>query len=97
ETYTMSLHDARPILYYSLVLLQEMAREVFNDPALEEEMKQRAARIKDAIDKHAWDGNWYLAGYSDFGNPVGSASNKEGRVYLNTDLKSTRLNSSHVK
>ena len=29
-------------------------------------------------------GDWYLAGWSDFGNPVGSKSNKEGQVYLNT-------------
>lgn len=71
-------------LYYSLNILAEMARELFHDASLEQEMQQRARRIQAAIDEHGWDGNWYLAGYSDFGNPVGSASNKEGRIYLNT-------------
>jgi cellobiose phosphorylase len=71
-------------LYYSLTILAEMARELFKDPALEQEMNERAQRIKAAIDKHGWDGNWYLAGWSDFGNPVGSAANKEGKTYLNT-------------
>ena len=71
-------------LYYSLTILEEMARDLFGDAALEKEMNQRAKRIKDAIDKHGWDGDWYLAGYSDFGNPVGSAKNKEGKIYLNT-------------
>ena len=71
-------------LYYSLTILAEMARDLLHDADLECEMNQRAVRIKDAIDEHGWDGKWYLAGYSDFGNPVGSASNSEGRIYLNT-------------
>ena len=71
-------------LYYSLTILAAMARDALHDPALEAEVRERADRIKAAIDKHGWDGAWYLAGYSDFGNPVGSASNREGRTYLNT-------------
>ena len=71
-------------LYYSLTILETMARELFKDPALEQEMRERAARIRAAIDRHGWDGAWYLAGYSDLGNPVGSASNKEGQTFLNT-------------
>jgi cellobiose phosphorylase len=71
-------------LYYSLTILTEMAREVLRDAALETEMRGRAAKIQAAIDKHGWDGAWYLAGYSDLGNPVGSSTNKEGRIYLNT-------------
>ena len=50
-------------------------------------MKQEmnvATRIQAAIDKHAWDGNWYLAGFSDLGNPVGSAQDREGRIFLNS-------------
>ena len=71
-------------LYYSLNILVEMARELFKDAALEKEMQERAERIKVAIDKHGWDGNWFLAGWSDFGNPVGSHTNKEGRTFLNS-------------
>ena len=71
-------------LYHSCNVIAEMARELLNDPDLEAEMQERAARIAAAIQEHGWDGKWYLAGWSDFGNPVGSSTNKEGRVYLNT-------------
>ncbi|MDA3798483.1 MAG: hypothetical protein PF692_05310 [Kiritimatiellae bacterium] len=71
-------------LFHSLNLLAGIAHDVLNNPALETEMKERAVRIQTAIEEHGWDGQWYLAGYSDFGNPVGSSKNKEGRIYLNT-------------
>lgn len=71
-------------LFYSLNILAELAREVLHDVSLADEMTQRAARIQAAIEKHGWDGDWYLAGYSDLGNPVGSARNTEGRIYLNS-------------
>jgi len=71
-------------LFYSLNILTEMFTDLLPEPALANEMRQRAGRIADAIEKHGWDGQWYLAGYSDLGNPVGSSSNKEGRIYLNS-------------
>jgi cellobiose phosphorylase len=71
-------------LFHSLNVVAEMARELLVDPALEKEMLERAEKIRAAIDKNGWDGEWYLAGWSDFGNPVGSHTNKEGKVYLNT-------------
>lgn len=71
-------------LYHSCNVIAEMARDLLDDPALELEMQQRAERIARAIQEHGWDGKWYLAGWSDFGNPVGSSTNREGRVYLNT-------------
>lgn len=43
-------------------------------------------RMKDAVNKLAWDGEWYVNGFSDRGNPfipVGSKENKEGKIYLN--------------
>lgn len=70
-------------LYYSLGLAADLARAVLRDEALAAEMDQRAGAIRAAIEQHGWDGRWYLAGYSDAGRPVGSASNREGRIYLN--------------
>ena len=32
--------------------------------------------------EHGWDGNWFLRAYDHFGNPVGSAKNAEGRIFL---------------
>jgi cellobiose phosphorylase len=71
-------------LFHSCNVMAAMARELLVDPALEQEMTGRAVRIATAIQEHGWDGKWYLAGWSDFGYPVGSSANKEGRIYLNT-------------
>jgi cellobiose phosphorylase len=71
-------------LYDSLRATADWAEQVLDDRQLSHEMRDRASRIRGAIDAHAWDGQWYLAGYSDFGNPVGSARNEQGRVFLNT-------------
>jgi len=71
-------------LFHSCNVVAEMAREFLNLPELEKEMLERAERIRAAIEKHGWDGDWYLAGWSYFGNPVGSKSNQEGKVFLNT-------------
>jgi cellobiose phosphorylase len=32
--------------------------------------------------EHGWDGEWFLRAYDHFGNPVGSARNTEGRIFL---------------
>lgn len=44
-------------------------------------------RMKDAVNKLAWNGEWYIAGFSDKENPfipVGNKDNKEGKIYLNS-------------
>ena len=41
-----------------------------------------AQKIKDAINKTAWDGNWYLRAFTDDKEPVGSSSCEEGKIYL---------------
>jgi len=71
-------------LFHSCQVVAEMARDFLHQPELEKEMLERAEKIRVAIEQHGWDGDWYLAGWSDFGNPVGSKSNTEGRVFLNT-------------
>ena len=70
-------------LYYSSDLIIELAEKILHDQNLQEEMKERKQRIEAAIQKTAWDGNWYLAGYTDFAEPVGSHKNHEGSIYLN--------------
>lgn len=71
-------------LFYSCNVVAEMARELLGDHPLEGEMRERAERIRCAIEDHGWDGEWYLAGWSDLGNPVGSRTNAEGKIFLNT-------------
>ncbi len=71
-------------LCYALSNTAEIAREVLRDTAVEEEMLFREAKMKEAINRNAWDGAWYLAAINDLGDPVGSSREKEGRIYLNS-------------
>ncbi len=71
-------------LTYSLILLNDLFVRVLDKPELAVEMAERSEKIKAAVLEHGWDGEWYLAGYSDLGNRVGSRENKEGKLYLNT-------------
>ncbi|WFB35204.1 hypothetical protein P3T73_13645 [Kiritimatiellota bacterium B12222] len=70
-------------LYHSCDLAIELAEVILNDAELAEEMTLRKTKIEKAIEQHGWDGDWYLAGYTDFGEPVGSHLNQEGSIYLN--------------
>jgi cyclic beta-1,2-glucan synthetase len=36
--------------------------------------------LKDALEEHAWDGDWYRRAYFDDGTPLGSVSNSECRI-----------------
>jgi len=36
-----------------------------------------------AVNQHGWDGGWYLRATLDDGSPLGSRSNRFGRIYLN--------------
>jgi len=43
--------------------------------------------IKDACNKYAWDGSWYVYAFADGEKepvPIGSSRNKEGTIYLNS-------------
>ncbi len=44
----------------------------------------RYGDIKDAINKNAWDGDWYVRCFDDNGRAIGSHENKEGKIFLNT-------------
>ncbi len=40
------------------------------------------AEMLRAVETHAWDGAWYRRAYDAAGNPVGSAQNEEGRIFI---------------
>ncbi len=42
----------------------------------------RADTLKKAINRHGWDGRWYLMGYTDSGRRVGTRYAKQGRIFL---------------
>lgn len=43
-----------------------------------------AQKMKDTVNKQAWDGSWYLRGFTDNSDPVGSSRSKEGQIHLET-------------
>ncbi|HEY5513456.1 MAG TPA: glucoamylase family protein [Geomonas sp.] len=45
-----------------------------------EKWRAHAARLKEALEKEAWDGAWYRRAYYDDGTPLGSASGTECRI-----------------
>ncbi len=40
------------------------------------------AEMTDAVNKHGWDGKWFLRAYDFFGNKVGSNSNEEAKIFI---------------
>jgi cyclic beta-1,2-glucan synthetase len=42
--------------------------------------RRQAQTLNDALEAHAWDGNWYRRAYYDDGKPLGSAENKECQI-----------------
>lgn len=48
-----------------------------NDGVFAESCRVEAARLRDAIEAHAWDGEWYRRAYFDDGSPLGSVLNDE--------------------
>ncbi|MDF2922674.1 MAG: hypothetical protein K0R57_1588 [Paenibacillaceae bacterium] len=71
-------------LYFALHNTAELALEVRKDAALAEELLARAEKIKQAVNDTGWDGAYYLAGYTDAGDKVGTHLEKEGSIYLNS-------------
>ena len=45
-----------------------------------QECASQLAELKDRIETHGWDGEWYRRAYFDDGTPLGSAENNECRI-----------------
>jgi cellobiose phosphorylase len=41
-----------------------------------------AATMTAAVDAHGWDGEWFRRAYDFFGEPIGSAENAEGQIFI---------------
>ncbi|MBI3306960.1 MAG: glycosyl transferase family 36 [Candidatus Omnitrophica bacterium] len=44
---------------------------------------KRAEALKEAINKHGWDGEWYVGATRDDGRPLGSKTQDQGKIFLN--------------
>ena len=66
-------------LYEVLMQFTKIAR-LRGDDAFAERCEKEAARMRDNIEKHGWDGEWYRRAYFDDGSVLGSAGNSECRI-----------------
>ena len=66
-------------LYDVLTQFTELARSR-NDLAFAERCLAQASQLQQNIEKHAWDGQWYLRAWFDNGEPLGSQTNPECQI-----------------
>ncbi|MFA5336326.1 MAG: glycosyl transferase family 36 [Candidatus Omnitrophota bacterium] len=61
------------------------SKSVNNKPAAKKYLK-KFGDLKNAINKYAWDGEWYWRATCDDGSLVGSSKCKEGKIFLNAQI-----------
>jgi cellobiose phosphorylase len=66
-------------LYDVLMQFTKVAR-LRGDMSFAERCQSEAAQMRQNIEQHGWDGEWYLRAYFDDGSPLGSASNPECQI-----------------
>jgi len=66
-------------------ILQRIAPlcEKKNDVKRAKRYLTRAKKLKAAINKHGWDGKWYIRATRDNGIPLGSKTQRRGKIFLN--------------
>ena len=55
--------------------------EFLGDPAGAGAMRADHEDMKQRVNRHAWDGEWYIRYFEEDGTPVGSHTNAEGKIY----------------
>ncbi len=52
------------------------------DGVEDERLRGAGHRMVAAVDAHGWDGDWFRRAYDFFGEPIGSAANDEGQIFI---------------
>ena len=68
-------------LYDVLMQFKEIARRR-SDAAFAATCEALATKLRQSIEQHAWDGQWYRRAYFDNGEPLGSAASPECQIDL---------------
>lgn len=46
------------------------------------EVERSVEQMREALDEHGWDGEWFLRAYDFYGRKVGSHENEEGQIFI---------------
>jgi cellobiose phosphorylase len=71
-------------LYGKALLEMQELMDVLGDVKSAQGYAEEYDRIKKSVNKHAWDGEWYVSYIDKDGKLVGSKKNEEGQIYLYT-------------
>eukprot|EP00002_Diphylleia_rotans_P003193 TRINITY_DN1216_c0_g1_i1.p1 TRINITY_DN1216_c0_g1~~TRINITY_DN1216_c0_g1_i1.p1 ORF type:complete len:3093 (+),score=684.35 TRINITY_DN1216_c0_g1_i1:77-9355(+) len=67
-------------LYHVLEKFSFVARKFKGDTEFSDMCQEQMQKLKENLDKHAWDGEWYLRAFFDDGQPLGSHTNDECQI-----------------
>lgn len=68
--------------YAEAMLLMAGLYEYLKEETKKTSCLEQYARIKDALNDAAWDGEWYTRCFDDEGKPVGSHKSKQGKIFI---------------
>ena len=68
---------------YGILTRFDSVCEERGDKKRAQNYRDRAKKLKDAINKHGWDGQWYIRATRDNGIPLGSKTQRRGKIFLN--------------
>lgn len=69
-------------LFHAQNLMAELYSYIGNENR-SDELLRRSEELREALNTYAWDGDWYVYGFTGSGQPIGSSENFEGRIHLN--------------
>jgi cellobiose phosphorylase len=58
--------------------------EILKDYKTLERWKTEYEKLNKVINKVAWDGKWYIRAFKDNGEPLGTKSSKQGKIFINS-------------
>ena len=65
---------------YDVLMQFATVAQLHGDSAFVELCRKEAARLRQNIEQHGWDGQWYRRAYFDDGTPLGSLNNPECQI-----------------
>lgn len=70
------------VAFFQVLVRSEFATiaVMHNDPDTASRLRNEVRQLREAIEAHAWDGEWYLRAWFDDGTPLGSRTNDECRI-----------------